>query len=122
MKMNEKMFAAVTLLALGNSVKQTAERLAVTPKTITTWRGDPGFMAAVNQAMRDVREAQVRRLSTLADKALETIEDSFNNDLLKPEDKVKYSFKVLELCKIQPEEIGETSADKIRVQRLFENV
>lgn len=122
MKLNEKQSMAVTLLAMGNNCKQVAEYLSVTPKTISTWRADPEFRAAINECIKDYRETQARRLSILCDKALATIEQSLNDDGLKIEDKLKASFKILELCKVTPEEIGETDASKIREQDLFNSV
>lgn len=122
MKLNEKQHAAITLLALGKTGKEVAEELSVTPKTITTWRTDPEFRAAINQCLKEYREVQSRRFSSLCDKAITTIEESIDNSTLKPEDKLKAAFKILELCKVSPEKIGETNANRIAKQDIFENL
>ncbi|SDZ17896.1 helix-turn-helix domain-containing protein [Nitrosomonas sp. Nm33] len=122
MELSEKQYTAVTLLALGKTCKEVAEQLGVTPKTVSVWRADPEFRAAVNRCRKDYREAQTRRLSSLCDKALTTIEESLNDEALKIEDKLKASFKILELCKVSPEEIGATDARRIRMQDLFESM
>lgn len=122
MSLSEKQHAAITLLALGKAGKDVAEELGVTPKTITTWRTDPEFRSAINQCLKDFREIQSRRLSGLCDKALTTIEESIDSESLKPEEKLKVAYKILEFCKITPEKIGATNAVKIAKQDFLEKL
>ena len=113
LNLNEKQEQAILLLAQGKMCQEIAETLNVTPKTISTWRADPEFRAALNQYLENIKAAHSERLRCLCGLALKTIEDSLNDEGLSPKDRLAASFKVLELCKVEPVKPGLTNASKL---------
>jgi hypothetical protein len=108
--MNEKQQQAIILIASGKTGVQVAEQLKVTPKTISTWRACPEFRAELNKYMQDIKTAHAERLRSLCGKALDTIEDCLKDEELSSKDRLSACFKVLELAKVTPSEIGEIDA------------
>ena len=108
--MEEKRVQAVTLFILGKSCGDVASQLGVTNKTISEWRSNSEFRAAINRGLLDLREIQMRRMSDLYSKALTTLEQALDNKELDAEQKAKVSLKILNTYRIDPEKIGETDA------------
>ncbi len=101
--MNEKQEQAILLLAQGKMCQEIAETLNVTAKTVSVWRADPEFRAALNQYLANIKAAHSERLRSLCGLAL-------NDEGLSPKDRLAASFKVLELCKVEPIKPGLTRA------------
>lgn len=120
--MNEKQEQAILLFAQGKMCQEVAEILNVTPKTISQWRSDPEFRAALNQYIKNIKAAHSERLRSLCGLALKTIEDSLNDEGLSPKDRLAASFKVLELCKVEPVSPGFTNAATLAEYDFLENL
>ncbi|SEN42866.1 helix-turn-helix domain-containing protein [Nitrosomonas marina] len=108
--MNEKQRQAILLLASGKTGVKVAESLQVTPKTVSTWRSQPEFKAELNKHLLDIQSAHSERLRSLCTTALQTIENCLNDESISAKDKLRASFKVLHLAKVQPLEIGSIDA------------
>jgi hypothetical protein len=111
--MNEKQQQAILLLATGKTGSEVAVQLKVTPKTISTWRSEPEFRAELNKHMLDIKTANAERMRSLCGVALQTIEICMLDKNTPVKEKLNASFKLLELSKVSPSEIGETDADKL---------
>ena len=110
--MNEKQQHAVILLATGKTGVEVAKELKVTPKTISVWRSEPEFRAELNKRMNDIKTANAERMRNLCGTALQTIETCML-DKTPVKEKLSASFKLLELGRVSPSEIGSTSASKL---------
>tara|TARA_R110002073_G_C9274244_1_gene564599 strand:- start:464 stop:826 length:363 start_codon:yes stop_codon:yes gene_type:complete len=115
--MNEKQQQAILLLATGKTGAQVAGQLQVTPKTISTWRSNPEFMAELNQHMLDIRTANSERMRNLCTVALQTIENGLLDDKTPVKEKLTASFKLLELSRVLPLQIGSTDARKLDLDK-----
>lgn len=111
--MNEKQQQAILLIASGKTGAQVAEQLQVTPKTVSTWRSTPEFRAELNKYMLDIKTANAERMRSLCGVALQTIETCILDENTPVKEKLTASFKLLELGKVSPSEIGATDAGKI---------
>jgi len=92
---------AVELVASGQTNRQIAEALDNSEFTVSRWRQEPAFVAAVNAMLRDSQEAARERLRALAGEALDVIEASLADAELSPGERLKAAFKVIELVGIQ---------------------
>lgn len=88
------------MMAEGRMYQEIAEALDVTPKTISQWRANYDFMAALNQHLHGIKEAHSEKLRNLQGLALKTIEDCLNNPELPAKDRLAAAFKTLELGKL----------------------
>ncbi|GJL73283.1 MAG: hypothetical protein NMNS01_24820 [Nitrosomonas sp.] len=120
--MNEKQQQAVLLLASGKTGEETAKALNITPKTISTWRADADFKAAVNLHLENVRMAHAERLRNLCGLALSTIENCLNDKDLPSKVRLSASFKVLELSKVAPTEPGLTNVRKLKEKDFYDSL
>lgn len=114
--MNEKQQQAILLIAEGKMYQEVAEAIGVTPKTISTWRADPDFKAALNQHLHNIQEAHSEILRNLQGLALKTIEDCMNDPELPVKDKLAAAFKTLELGKTTIAQPGSTDVHEIKAQ------
>ncbi len=117
--MNEKQQLAILLMAEGLQYQQIAEKVGVTKKTISQWRADYEFRAALNQHLNEIRSAHSEKLRSLQKTALEIIEQSLVSPETPAKDKLNASFKILEIGKITVNEIGSTDANVIAEQDQF---
>lgn len=111
--MNEKQQQAIILLATGKTGSEVAEQLKVTPKTISVWRSEPEFRAELNKHMLDIKTANAERMRSLCGVALQTIETCMLDEDTPVKEKLNASFKLLELGKVSPSEIGSTDASEL---------
>ena len=114
--MNEKQQQAIILMAEGKMCREVAEALEVTPKTISAWRADPDFKAALNLHLHNIQEAHSEILRNLQGLALKTIEDCLNDPELPVKDELAAAFKTLELGKTTIAQPGSIDAYEIRAQ------
>jgi hypothetical protein len=117
--MNEKQQQAILLLATGKTGSEVADQLKVTPKTISVWKSAPEFESALNKHLLDIKMAHSERLRHLCGLALETIEDCLHDEDLATKEKLSACFKILELAKVRPSEIGETDVGNLA---FFDNI
>jgi F0F1-type ATP synthase delta subunit len=106
-----------SLFILGKSCGEVALQLGVTNKTISEWRSNSVFRAAINQGLLELREVQMRRMSDLYSKALATLEQYLDNQELDAEQKVKVSLRILNTYRIDPEMIGETNVAMLEFKK-----
>lgn len=120
--MNEKQQQAVILFASGKTCKQVAEQLNVTPKTISAWRSDHEFMAALNSHLQDIQQANSERLRNLGMAALDTIEEIMADKTIAPKDRLNAAVKILELGRVTTEPVQSTDPAKLRVKAMFDDL
>lgn len=65
---------ALSLLLAGKSVVETAKTMGLARQTLTKWKADPEFNAALVEELQGLRDASVMRVANLSSKAFETIE------------------------------------------------
>jgi hypothetical protein len=117
--MIEKQQQAILMMAEGRIYQEIAEALDVTPKTISQWRANHDFMAALNQHLHGIKETHSEKLRNLQGLALKTIEDCLNNPELPAKDRLAAAFKTLELGKTSVTPLGSTNADQLRAEEYF---
>ncbi len=120
--MNEKQQQAVILFASGQTCKQVADQLNVTPKTISTWRSDHEFMAVLNTHLQDIQQANSERLRNLGAAALDTIEEIMTDKTIAPKDRLNAAVKILELGRVTTEPVQSTDPAKLRVKAMFDDL
>ena len=120
--MNEKQQQAVILFASGQTCKQVADQLNVTPKTISTWRSDHEFMAVLNTHLQDIQQANSERLRNLGTAALDTIEEIMTDKTIAPKDRLNAAVKILELGRVTTEPVQSTDPAKLRVKAMFDDL
>ena len=70
----------IGLLLAGKSQKNAAAEAKVAEETVSRWmHGDALFVATLNQRRQQLWEGNAARLQSLADKAVDTIEDLMDN-------------------------------------------
>lgn len=121
-KLNEAQERAAHLVATGLSGKAVAAELGVTPETVSRWRQEPAFQAAINSLLWDARDNVQRRMASLADKALTIVTDALDNAELPVAERLKVAFKVLDmygapgLAQQQP---GPSTTEGVEMQALL---
>ena len=70
---------AMLALVRGATVVSAAEEAGVSRSTLHRWLTDPLFVSAYNRARADVRDAALRRASSLADRALSVVEKALDD-------------------------------------------
>ena len=99
---------AILLMAEGQTNKAIAESLKVAPETVSSWRGDYDFKAALNKLLQANNQYQQDKIRTMATTALDTIENLMNDSECPPKDRLTAALKILELNKLSAGHIGET--------------
>lgn len=75
MSLGSKAARAAELLAGGMQCKDVAERVGVTPQTISAWKNKPEFEATINRLSMECLKASRQHLQALAVEATETLAD-----------------------------------------------
>ena len=70
-----KQTACIMHLCQGETQRAVAGLLSIDEATISRWKQDPAFLAALNAAQADVQAATVEKLRNLQTKALDTLAD-----------------------------------------------
>jgi transposase-like protein len=71
---------ALDHLLAGETITAAAKAVNADPSTLHRWlREDPHFQATYNQRCRELREAHQIKLATIAEKALQTVEQAVEN-------------------------------------------
>ena len=117
MKLTTQHTRAIELLALGETGRSTAQKLGVSEETVSRWKSDFDFMAALNSLLQDNKEAVQARLRSLSDVALQTIESVMRDPETPAKEKLSASFKVLELTSINAPEIGSDNPAKLKQKK-----
>lgn len=74
-KLTPKQARGVEALLTLPTVEQAADAAGVNPRTLQRWAQDPGFRAALSSAEGAAIDRAARRLVTLADLAIDALED-----------------------------------------------
>ena len=97
-------------MALGENNKSVAEKLSVAPETVSRWRSDFEFQAAMNTIIEETQKTAKDRLRYLSGVALETIENVMLGSEAPQATRVSAAFKVLELTRVRFAPIGSQDA------------
>ena len=99
--LSAKKTIAACLIAAGMTHKEAAEKVNVTPQTISTWMHDPAFKARIdNLKMKALLKAQ-DKMRGLAATAIDTIE-SIVKDSSSDKARLDAAKYILETIKINP--------------------
>lgn len=104
-------------LALGENNKSVAENLNLAPETVSRWRSDFNFQAALNSVLAENHKATKDRLRHLSGLALTTIESLKIDDETPAKDKLSAAIKILELTNLKAGLIGATDPEKLKKQK-----
>ncbi len=118
MELNAKHYQAIEGMSAGKSKTDIALSLGVTRKTLYAWIDDIDFKAELNVLLEANRHSNQEFLRSLTTKALTTIESIMTDEASPAKDRLNAAIKVLELTHLKAPEIGETSAKKLKKQRL----
>jgi transposase len=118
-ELNNNQLLAVQMLASGMNGRDIAKELKVRPETLSRWKAEPEFEAAVNYIVVGAQEATRAKLSQLSEQALQVIEDVLNDSEAQASTKLSAAFKVLDRVGT-PERTLETNAEKIKSAQKME--
>lgn len=116
--LSAKQQKAVLLSVQGMSQRDIAQELEVTPETVSRWQNRPDFSAAKNSLLEEARASTASKLRTLAEKAVETLEQLL--EAKDTSDSVKLSTARLVVQFTYPHglpPIGATSEEAIRAEQ-----
>ena len=91
---NLKQAACILHMLAGDSQRTIAQLLSIDESTISRWKQDPGFLAALGKAQADVQSATVERLRGLQGKALDALADLL--DSIEPKIRLSAASAILE--------------------------
>ena len=114
MKLNAQHHKAIILLSEGLNNKEVAERLGLAPETISRYKADYDFQAALNAELTANREAQRDKLRSLTSEALNSIQSVLMDEATPPRDKLTAAFKILELTGLKHQSIGSIDATVLK--------
>ena len=106
MKLSPQHHKAIESLAMGENNKNVAEKLGIAPETVSRWRSDFEFQAAMNAIIEETQKTAKDRLRYLSGVALETIESVMLDSEAPQATRVSAAFKVLELTRVRFAPIG----------------
>jgi hypothetical protein len=113
-------------LGEGKTGRQVAETLAVTPETVSRWRQDATFEAAINAQLAEARDYAANKLKALTTDALSVIEEILNDSEAKPGERLSAAATVLRLVKgtalLQVGAVGATTPEGVAKQRFNNSI
>jgi transposase-like protein len=77
--LSDKQRLAIDLLVSGRSLKDTAERVDIDPRTLLRWRKDDSFREELAQRRRELRSMASDRLGALLEPALDVLEQQLTD-------------------------------------------
>lgn len=117
MKLTPQHHKAIEALAMGENNKSVAEKLNLAPETVSRWRSDFDFQAALNSVLAENRESTKDRLRHLSGVALETIEAIMTDSEAPAKDRLTAALKVLEFSKLSVGRVPSTDAAILRKEK-----
>jgi len=117
MKLTPQHHKAIELLASGTNVKSVAKELGIAPETVSRWRGDFDFQAALNTLLHESQSATRERLRHLSSVALDTVEEILTDCEAPHKDRLQAAFKVLELTKTSAGHVGSSDASVLKREK-----
>jgi len=101
--------------AIGQSNKQIAEQIGVTPSTVASWRRDPAFQLRVRQIQEKIgMKAVNKRIELIVPKAIAIAEEIMESADVKPETRANVAFRFLEHFKGKPSQPIQTDGNLLR--------
>ena len=117
MKLTPQHHKAIECLAMGKNVKSVADELGIAAETVSRWRADFNFQAALNAMLEEARQSTKDRLRHLSGVALDTIEAVLLDEEAPHKDRVTAAFKILELTNTSIGNIGSTNAAVLKREK-----
>lgn len=103
MKLNNQQLAAIRLLASGVRSKTAAEKVGVTPETISRWRKIPEFIATMNEIQGEAHDDTRGALRSLQNEAVNAVKDLLVNSDTPPKVRLEAALSVFDLTEIREE-------------------
>ena len=116
MRIEPKHEKAITLMVQGLNCKTVAEQIGVSPETVSRWRGDHSFKAALNTQLKAINEYQQDKLRAMATTALSTIESLMNDTETPAKDRLTAALKILEITQLETRDISIADAKILKAQ------
>lgn len=117
MKLSPQHLKAIEYLAMGENNKSVAEKLNLAPETISRWRSDFEFQAALNLLLTENHQNTKDRLRHLSAIALETIEAVMTDRDAPAKDRLTAALKIVELSKLSVGRVGSSDAAILRKEK-----
>lgn len=99
--LSTKQERAALLLVSGRTTKQVAEEVGVRPETLTRWKGQPEFVALLNQLRAEALQAAVDKLRLAAADAAQGLIELSRADDVPPDVRRRACLDVLGYTSIQ---------------------
>ncbi|MFK5948156.1 MAG: hypothetical protein QM500_05235 [Methylococcales bacterium] len=109
MKLKPIHHQAILLFSANCKNKDIAEKLKVTPETVSVWRNDYAVQAELNKILEASNQAASDKMRSLSIIALETINGILTDKEAPTRDRLTAAIKVLELNRISQSRIGATN-------------
>ena len=119
-KLKERQSIAVDMLAGGSTGREVAIRLGVREETISRWRNNPVFIAALNQQLTEQRTATAQKLRRLAVRAMDNLEAFFDDSDASIHLRMTIAVKVLQMLKVGEHaaaDIGPVTQEEVENRR-----
>lgn len=92
--------AAIPLLAAGMRANAVAKTVGVTAETVSRWRREPAFKAALEEEHYDALEATRCHMRAALPKAMEFVTQLIGNEKAHMKHRLDAAKKVLDQCKL----------------------
>ncbi|HIM37180.1 MAG TPA: hypothetical protein EYM38_04045, partial [Dehalococcoidia bacterium] len=99
-KLKERQSIAVDMLAGGSTGREVARDLGVREETVSRWRTNPVFTAALNQQLTEQRTATAQKLRRLAVQSIDILEAIFDDRDTSLHVRMTIAIKVLQMLKL----------------------
>jgi len=109
MKLTAQHHKAIELIVSGINGKNAAEKIGVTQETISRWRSDFDFQAALNAMLKTAQQESKDKLRYLSGIALSTIEEIMLDTEAPYKERLTASLKILEIVDLKTSSIGSTN-------------
>ena len=106
-KLKERQSIAVDMLAGGSTGRGVATRLGVREETVSRWRTNPVFIAALNQQLTEQRTATTQKVRCLAERAMDNLETILDDPGASVHLRMTIAIKVLQLLKVGEHAAGD---------------
>ena len=100
-KLKERQSIAVDMLACGATGREVARDLGVREETVSRWRTNPVFTAALNQQLTEQRTATAQKLRRLAVRSIDILEAIFDDPEASSHVRMTIAIKVLQMLKLR---------------------
>ena len=119
-KLKERQSIAVDMLAGGSTGREVARDLGVREETVSRWRTNPVFTAALNQQLTEQRTATAQKLRRLAVQSIDILEAIFDDRDTSLHVRMTIAIKVLQMLKLGEHaagDIGPVTPEEVEKRR-----